>query len=97
MLIVSRIKSYMALVTPLFMIEAEPRELVNYPVNLDHVTWIESDATIAGVDGKRHPAITFHLICSTPITWAGYADENQREHAIQGIKRRMQVAEIGFS
>lgn len=96
MLIVSRIKSYMALVTPLFMIEAEPRELVNYPVNLDHVTWIESDATIDGVDGKRHPAITFHMICSTPITWAGYETEEQRDNAIHAISRRMQFAEITF-
>ncbi|WP_426770643.1 hypothetical protein [Enterobacter cloacae complex sp. 363J6] len=97
MLIVSRIKSYVRDrdildVSPMV---GETVTVRNYPVNLDHVTWIEDDATIV-VEGKRHAAITFHMICSTPITWAGYENKEQRDNAIQAIERRMQFAEITF-
>ena len=96
MLIVSRIKSYMVLIKPFFP-EDEPELQVrlNYPVNLDHVTWIEHDAKVEEIDGDK-PAITFHLVCSTPITWAGYETEEQRDNAIRAIERRMQFAEITY-
>lgn len=53
MLIVSRIKSYVRDrdildVSPLV---GETVTVRNYPVNLDHVTWVEDDATIV-VEGR---------------------------------------------
>lgn len=97
MLIVSRIKSYVRDrdIMDVSPMAGETVTVRNYPVNLDHVTWIEDDATIL-VEGKRHPAIIFHLICSTPIIWAGYANVEQRDNAIHAIERRMQFAEITF-
>lgn len=96
MVIVSRIKSYVRArgildVSP--CIDDKVIEM-NYPVNLDHVTWLETDSFIIDPDNNRKPAITFHLVCTSAITWAGYETEKERDMALSQIKHRTVSSEI---
>lgn len=94
MLIVSQIKSYVSLAHPLFAKTAKLCESRNYPVNLDHVTWIESDAHIYDANNHPKPAIVFHFVHQDSVTWAGYETEEQRDNAVQAIQMKMKSAEI---
>lgn len=96
MLLISKIKSYKCL-RPLFDFGEEVTEevkLTNYPVNLNHITWLETDATIDVVGDKKAPAIVFHLVHSECVTWAGYETTEQRNFAVQKILMKMHYGVI---
>lgn len=95
MLIISRIKKYTRLYAPLGEFGCNSSvECLNYPVNTEHVSWIQTDAKIPYPGNVRKPAIVFHLVHKDSVTWAGYETEEQRDLAVQAIQMKMKSAEV---
>lgn len=95
MLIISRIKTYTRLYAPHTMfVDSGSVECTNYPVNTDHVSWIQTDATVPCPGNVWKPAIVFHFVHKDSVTWAGYETEEQRDLAVQAIQMKMKSAEV---
>lgn len=97
MIIVPEIKSYKRLYADHFVYNSNAEvECINYPVNVEHVLWIQTDAKIPCINKTWKPAITFHFTHNQSVTWAGYECEEERDAVVEYIIGYMNTLKYGI-